>query len=78
MQNPFTSNQIKNYLLLYAAVVVIMVIFYLLNTSFNNIATHERKVFDERAVNLNKKADVEDAQKKDANRSSIRLLKKAY
>ena len=78
MENPFAPKQIRNYLLLYIAVVVFMVIFYLLNTSFNQVATCDRKIFDEQIVESDKKIDVRHDQKKNPKGSSIRLLKEAY
>ena len=45
MQNPFESGHIKNYLLLYASVVVIMILFFLASTLFNDVKTVEKKVF---------------------------------
>ena len=76
MQNPFTSNQIRNYLLLYAAVIVIMAIFYLLNSNFNQIAVHDKKVFKDQAEKLSKKESA--GPEKDTGGSSIHLLEKAY
>ena len=76
MQNPFTSNQIRNYLLLYAAVIVIMAIFYLLNSNFNQIAVHDKKVFKDYAEKSSEKENA--GLEKDAGGSSIHLLEKAY
>jgi len=45
VQNPFESGHIKNYLLLYASVVVIMILFFLASTLFNDVKTVEKKVF---------------------------------
>ena len=55
MQNPFESGQIKSYLLLYASVVVIMVLFFVASSLFNEVEVSEKKVFknvmqEERAV----------------------------
>ena len=46
MDNPFESGHIKNYLLLYASVVVIMVLFFIASTLFNEVKEQEQKVFD--------------------------------
>ena len=45
MQNPFESGHIKNYILLYASVVVIMILFFFASSLFNDIEAVETKVF---------------------------------
>ncbi|MCW8896054.1 MAG: hypothetical protein OQK48_08615 [Sulfurimonas sp.] len=45
MQNPFESGHIKNYLLLYASVVVIMVLFFIASTLFLDVEDIEKKTF---------------------------------
>lgn len=45
MKNPFESGQIKNYLLLYASVVVIMILFFIATTLFQEDKKIEKKVF---------------------------------
>jgi len=45
MQNPFESGHIKNYILLYSSVVVIMVLFFIASTLFNEVTVAEKKVF---------------------------------
>ena len=46
MQNPFESGHIKNYVLLYASVVVIMILFFFASTLFNDIEKVDKKVFN--------------------------------
>ncbi|MDQ7067391.1 MAG: hypothetical protein Q9M40_05110 [Sulfurimonas sp.] len=46
IENPFTNGQIKNYLLLYASIVVIMVLFFIATTLFNDIKDVDKKVFN--------------------------------
>jgi predicted Holliday junction resolvase-like endonuclease len=46
VQNPFTNGQIKNYLLLYASIVVIMILFFIASTLFNDVQKVEKKVFN--------------------------------
>ena len=46
IENPFESGHVKNYLLFYASIVVIMVLFFIASTLFNDIETHEKKVFN--------------------------------
>jgi hypothetical protein len=54
MENPFESGHIKNYLLLYASVVVIMILFFIASTLFNDIKVHEKKVFNTKVENSQK------------------------
>jgi hypothetical protein len=46
MENPFESGHIKNYVLLYASVVVIMILFFFASTLFNEVQEIDKKVFD--------------------------------
>lgn len=46
MQNPFESGHIRNYVLLYASVVVIMVLFIVATSLFNEAKNIEKKVFN--------------------------------
>ena len=45
MENPFESGHIKNYILLYVSVVVIMILFFIASTLFNEIEDIEKKTF---------------------------------
>lgn len=45
MQNPFETGHIKNYLLFYASVVVIMVLFFIATSLFHDEAIVEQRVF---------------------------------
>ena len=46
MENPFESGHIKNYVLLYVSVVVIMVLFFIAASLFNDVENIEKKVFE--------------------------------
>lgn len=46
MQNPFESGHIKNYILLYASIVVIMVLFFIASSLFLEVENVEKKVFN--------------------------------
>ncbi|OHE15142.1 MAG: hypothetical protein A2540_04535, partial [Sulfurimonas sp. RIFOXYD2_FULL_37_8] len=52
MQNPFESGHIKNYILLYVSVVVIMVLFFIATTLFHDVEEVDKKVFAEAKENL--------------------------
>ncbi len=46
MQNPFESGHIKNYILLYVSVVVIMILFFIASTLFHDVENMEKKKFN--------------------------------
>jgi len=77
MDNPFESGHIKNYILLYVSVVIIMILFFIASTLFNDVDTLEKKVFD---TNITKK----DVHKEDSNKTQeqstpkFHLLQKSY
>jgi hypothetical protein len=80
MQNPFESGHIKNYVLLYASVVVIMILFFIASTLFHDVENLEKKEF-KRDVDKNRSLHVESVEKaeeKAANKSRFKLLDKAY
>ena len=73
MQNPFESGEIKNYLLLYAGVVVIMVLFFIATTLFNEDKEIEQKKFNDKPVlKEEKKINKEESKPK------FKLLDKTY
>ena len=57
MENPFESGHIRNYILFYAGVVLIMVLFFFANTLFNTVPKLEKKVFNtqKRAIKAQEK-----------------------
>ena len=75
MENPFESGHVKNYLLAYASVVVIMILFFIASTLFNDIEEIEKKVFNTEIKEVVVEKDLE----QDENVSSkFKLLDKAY
>ncbi len=46
IDNPFESGQIKNYILFYIAIVVIMILFFIASSLFNDIKQEKTKIFD--------------------------------
>ncbi|MDY0116451.1 MAG: hypothetical protein RBR59_02615 [Sulfurimonadaceae bacterium] len=74
MNNPFESGHIKNYLLLYASIVVIMVLFFIAVTLFHTPKTNEKKVFD---INISKEKVVEKMDEP-VKKSTFKLLEKGY
>jgi hypothetical protein len=54
MQNPFETGHIKNYILLYASIVVIMILFFIAASLFHEPKAQETKLFDTNASKLEK------------------------
>lgn len=77
MQNPFESGHIKNYVLLYVSVVVIMILFFIASTLFNDVKEVEKKVFD---VNVSEVPHAKNYMQNrvEANTSGIKLLERTY
>ncbi|MDO9266277.1 MAG: hypothetical protein Q7U00_04255 [Sulfurimonas sp.] len=78
MQNPFETGHIKNYILLYVSVVVIMVLFFIATTLFHDAKSVEEKVFN---VDKNSSALVdkrEQSSEQNSTQSRFKLLEKAY
>ena len=46
MQNPFESGHIKNYLLFYASILVIIILFFIASSLFHDVKEVEKKVFN--------------------------------
>lgn len=79
IENPFESGHIKNYLLLYASVVLIMMLFFIASSFFNEIEDVQKKIFQTDVQKpLKKKAIQEATQDEQPNPSKFRLLNKAY
>lgn len=78
MQNPFETGHIKNYILLYVSVVVIMVLFFIATTLFHDVESVEEKVFN---VDKNSSALVdkrEQSSEQNPTQSRFKLLEKTY
>ena len=75
MENPFESGHVKNYLLLYASVVVIMILFFIASSLFNDVENIEKKIFNTEI----KEEVVQGDLAQDINASpKFKLLDKAY
>jgi len=76
MQNPFESGHIKNYVLLYVSVVVIMILFFIASTLFHDVSKVDKKIFNKE---VNKTNDL--VVEKETTKSKtfkFKLLDKAY
>ena len=77
MDNPFESGHIKNYLLLYASIVVIMVLFFIASNLFHDTKEVEKKVFKESVSEVSHaKKEVQIIEEKKT--TKFKLLDKAY
>lgn len=77
MQNPFESGHIKNYVLLYVSVVVIMVLFFIASTLFNDVKDVEKKVFNTNISEVpHAKKQMENIE--EVNGSRFQLMQKSY
>ena len=78
MNNPFESGHIKNYLLLYTSVVVIMILFFIATTLFNDVKVVEKKVFESKVIEqAREKKEVQEHQKSTL-QSKLKLMDKSY
>ncbi|MCK9455225.1 MAG: hypothetical protein WCY51_00425 [Sulfurimonas sp.] len=79
MQNPFESGHIKNYLLFYASIVVIMVLFFIATSLFHEEAVVEQKIF-EAETNSTKMIDKREqsAEEEATKTERFKLLDRAY
>ena len=78
MENPFETGHIKNYVLAYSSVVVIMVLFFIATTLFNDVQTYDKKVFDN---NISENVHGKEKIMKniiEINSSKFKLMEKVY
>ncbi len=75
MENPFESGHIKNYILAYSSVVVIMVLFFIASTLFNDVQEVEQKVFN---TDVSKVKSIESSRNIEVNSSRFKLMKTSY
>ena len=79
IENPFESGHIKNYILAYISIVVIMVLFFAAAQLFNEPKKHPKKKFQTKEVEQKETLDTKSEKQQNENKkSSIRLLEKAF
>jgi hypothetical protein len=76
IDNPFESGHIRNYILFYASVVVIMVLFFIASTLFNDVAKVEKKNFDTNTTTLQNQQEVQTVTPK--KEKKFKLLQTGY
>ena len=75
MENPFESGHIKNYVLLYVSVVVIMILFFVASSLFNEVKVVDAKLFDTEI----KETAQKEKEPQDINKSlPFKLMKNSY
>jgi len=77
IENPFESGHIKNYILLYASVVVIMILFFIATSLFHEVEEVEKKSFDTNNT-LKTKTDTQPQVQEQKKQTEFKLLDKAY
>ena len=78
MQNPFESGHIKNYILLYVSVVVIMILFFIASTLFHDVENMEKKKFNAE-VNLTEESASTTQRNVDSNTTKrFQLMETGY
>ncbi|MCK9492602.1 MAG: hypothetical protein M0Q24_11005 [Sulfurimonas sp.] len=78
MKNPFESGHIKNYVLLYVSVVVIMVLFFIASTIFREDTEIAKKEFNRDVKIYKEEVKITKEEPKEGFGSGIKLLDKAY
>ncbi len=79
IENPFESGHIKNYILAYVGVVVIMILFFFAATLWNEPKEYPKKEFATKSVvKEEKKQNLPKTQKKKVKKSKIKLLDGGY
>jgi len=74
MQNPFESGHIKNYIYLYASVVVIMILFFIASTLFIDVKQVDKKVFNTDISKPQHETKIVEVKKE----KKFKLLEKSY
>jgi len=79
MENPFENGHIKNYILLYGSVVVIMILFFIATTLFNSDEKKiKKKTFKTELNATQKKQAIQKEAAAHADKPKFKLLKKGY
>jgi len=78
MQNPFESGHIKNYILLYVSVVVIMILFFMATTLFHDVKDVEKKVFSAEANGTKQEDKRESNKEQESLKDKFKLMEKSY
>ncbi len=75
MQNPFETGHIKNYVLLYVSVVVIMILFFFATSLFHDVEVVEQRVFEQESKKEKKQ---ERNYEQNSSKLQFKVLEKGY
>lgn len=75
MQNPFETGHIKNYILFYLSIVLIMTLFFIATTLFHDAKSVEQKRFNSEPQSQKREQGTEDES---SGTKRFKLLDKAY
>jgi len=78
MENPFESGHIKNYILFYTSVVVIMILFFIASTLFHEVEHFEKKTFNSVEVVPHTERAKNDRAVDTNTTSRFKMLEKGY
>ena len=76
MQNPFETGHIKNYIILYASVVVIMILFFIASTLFHDVEQIDKKSFNANNTEFTTNREKINKEKKKKEATKFKLLDK--
>ncbi|MDD2651627.1 MAG: hypothetical protein PHX44_01075 [Sulfurimonas sp.] len=75
MQNPFETGHIKNYVVLYVSVVIIMILFFFATSLFHDVEVVEQRVFEQEGKKERKQ---ERSDEQNSSKPQFKLLEKGY
>ena len=78
MQNPFETGHIKNYILFYASIVLIMILFFIATTLFHDEKSVEQKRFSSEPQGQKRADKREQGQSVSETKKRFKLLNKTY
>ncbi len=77
MIQPFKPTHIKRYLLLYFAITLVVILFFVINHFYNPITQHQAKVFEKEEV-IKQSSTFDKNQEEHEKKREFKLLNKAY
>ncbi len=78
IENPFESGHIKNYILFYVSIVIIMILFFIASTLFNEVEPQAKKEFNTTIPEQTAQQSVAKEQEKNEAKSKFKLLDNPY
>ncbi|MCF6341083.1 MAG: hypothetical protein L3J10_10120 [Sulfurimonas sp.] len=75
MENPFESGHIKNYILFYVSVVVIVILFFIATTLFHDVKKVDKKIFN---TEITKELKTKSVKKEEVTTRKFKLLDEKF